>query len=434
MRLLYQQAPMPVTSIAVFLPRTGVCLDPADRQGLTRTMVRLQLMGAGGIGNTELNSRLERLGAAISYALSNDYLQLRVTTLSENLEPVLELFQLVLTDPNFDEKEFVRLKAELISTWIADREENKQVRVQDVYLKKIYHGMPNGYVSDGTLEGMERIACDEVRTQYQRMFGWAPPLLAVLSDLPQHEVSARIQARLVLPEAAQRQPHPWDRFVPGPNGGRRLTIIDDPDTQTDEILLGAFSTPETVPDWHVHRLLALIFGGDMNSRLFRILRGERGYAYGASCWYESSQGRTPRNRISPFSMYTFPSVEYTAETLPLLVRLYEEFVAHGAEPEELERAQRALINSHPFLSDTPQKVLGLRCDQALYGVEIDDAHVNREKIMAVSCQDIRDVLQRTHHPEGLTIVLLGDARRLEPIAASIPGIVEQETVAAANPH
>ena len=432
MRLLYERSPVPVTSVAVFLPRTGVCLDPPERQGLIRTMIRLQHMGAGGMGNIELNGRLEGLGAAVNYSLSNDYLVLRMTALSENLDAALALFQLVLTAPNFDEGEFGRLKAELISTWIADREENKQMRVQDLYLKKIYHGTPHGYVADGTLEGLQRVTCDEVRAHYSNIFGWAPPLLAVLSDLPQADVTARIAKHIALPQHPPHGEHPWDRFAPAPNGGRSVTLIDDPHTQTDELLLGAFSTQETDPDWHVHRLLSLIFGGDMNSRLFRILRGERGYSYGASCWYDSSQGRSPRNRVSPFSMYTFPSVEYTAEALPLLVSLYEDFVAQGPDPDELERAKRALINSHAFQSDTPQKILGQRCDLALYGVEIDDERTNREKILAVTCQDVRNVLQRTHHPERLTIVLLGDARRLEPIADRIKGVAQRETVSAAE--
>ncbi|MBI3994165.1 MAG: insulinase family protein [Candidatus Lambdaproteobacteria bacterium] len=431
MKALYEKSPVPVTSLAVFLPRTGVCLDPPERQGLTRAMMRLQLMGAGGLGNTEFNGRLERLGAAVNYSLANDHLVLRMTTLSENLDEALALFKLVLTAPNFDEGEFGRLKAELISTWIVDREENKQVRVQDMYLKKIYHGTPHGFVADGTLEGLERVTCAEVRAQYAHVFGWAPPLLAVLSDLPEADVTARIAAHVALPGHPPHGDHPWDRFAPLPNGGRSVTVIDDAHTQTDELLLGAFSTQETDPDWHVHRLLSLIFGGDMNSRLFRILRGERGYSYGASCWYDSSQGRSPRNRISPFSMYTFPSVEYTAEAVPLLVSLYEQFVAEGPSPDELERAQHALINSHAFLSDTPQKILGLRCDEALYGVEIDDERTNREKILAVTCRDVRDVLQRTHHPERLTIVLLGDAKRLEPIADRIAGVAQRETVPAA---
>lgn len=431
MKLLYQNSVIPVTSIGIFFPRTGVCLDPPQRQGLTRTMLRHMLTGAGGMGNYEFNSRLERLGAAISYSLSNDYVLLRLTTLSENIDEALALFQLAITAPNFDESELLRLKAELISSWIADREENKQVRAQEMYLDKIYYGSPHGYVSDGTLAGLKQVSHSDIQSQFQNMFGWAPPLVAVLSELPLGDISSRIEDTIALPRSGLRGIHPWDAFKPQSKSGRRLTIIDDPDTQTDEILLGAFSAQETDPDWHVHRLISLIFGGDMNSRLFRILRGERGYSYGASCWYDSTQGRSPRNQIAPFSMYTFPSVEHSADALPLIVSLYENFVSEGPREDELERAQQALVNSHPFLSDTPQKILGQQCDAELYAIGADVDEVNREKILSVTCENVRDVLQRTHHPDDLTLVLLGDAKRLEAAASKLSGISQMETVPSA---
>ena len=66
MKLLYQQVPaLPITSVSLVLPRTGVCLDPPRQRGATRLMGRLQFMGAGGMDNLEINGRLERLGASM---------------------------------------------------------------------------------------------------------------------------------------------------------------------------------------------------------------------------------------------------------------------------------------------------------------------------------------------------------------------------------
>jgi zinc protease len=223
-------------------------------------------------------------------------------------------------------------------------------------------------------------------------------------------------------------PHPWDAFKPPRNPGRRVVLVPDEETNTDEVLLGGFTTSELDPQWHLHRLIALILGGDMNSRLFRIVRGEHGYSYGASCWYESGHGQTPRNRVSPFTVYTFPTGEHTAEAVPLVLRLYEEFVAAGVTADELQRAQQALVNSYPFFLDTPQKKLGLELERVLYGIELDDEDTHREKILAATPESILGALQATHHPASANIVLLGDPRRLEPVARAIPGMESLEVV------
>ena len=72
MRLLYRHSPaQPVTHVSLLLPRTGVCLEPGHLRGVSRLMARLLFMGAGGLTNRELNSRLERLGASAGCSLAS---------------------------------------------------------------------------------------------------------------------------------------------------------------------------------------------------------------------------------------------------------------------------------------------------------------------------------------------------------------------------
>lgn len=438
MKLIYQRAPVfPLTHINLIMPRTGACLDPPQRRGLSRLTLRLMLMGAGGLSNEVLSARLERLGATTSFALASDHTVLRLSVLTSQLHAALELFLLCVHQPNFDPAEFAQLQGELTSAWLADREESKQLRAHEVYLHEVYGNGPQGYLADGLAEGLRRIGLDDVKRQYQRLLAGGEPILAVLSDLPRAEVEARVSPRITLPPpddgasqagSAPGASYPWDGFAPPQAAGRQVTIVADENTKTDEVVLGAFSVAQTDADRHLHRLIALSFGGDMNSRLFRVVRGERGLSYGASCWYEAGTGRVPRNHAAPFTVYTFPSVEHTAEAVPLVISLYEELFDKGVTAEELELARASLINSHPFLRDTPQKLLAIEVEKALHGVATDDDATNRRKLVALAPEKLLHELRRSHHPEQLHIVLLGDPARLEPIAAGIAGVANIRTI------
>lgn len=432
MKLIYQHNPaVPLTQVLLVVPRSGACLDPAPLQGLSRFALRLMFMGAGGMSHEELSGRQERLGAATGFGLANDHVTLRLNTLTANLDAALELFLTSLHAPNFDPGEFAQLQGELTSAWIAEREESKQLRAQEVYLHRIYGDGPQGFRADGLLSGLRAATLEDLRRQYQRLLASDEAICAVLSDLPRAEVEARVLARVGLPaapEGAAPAAYPWDGFAPPRSAGRRVTIVADPNTNTDEVVLGNFSVAQSDPDWHLHRLIAYIFGGDMNSRLFRIVRGERGLSYGATCWYEASGGRVPRNRPAPFTLYTFPSAEHSAEAVPLVVSLYEALVQDGVTEDELALARAALVNSHPFLRDTPAKLLGLELDAALYDIVTDGDADNRRKLEAATPADLAAVLRRTHDPARLEIVLLGDPARLEPIAAGLPGVDNVETI------
>ncbi len=438
MRLIYQQAPaFPLTQLLLVVPRSGACLDPGPRQGLGRLTLRMLFRGAGGLSHEAFSERMERLGARAGFSLLSDHVTLRLSTLSANLDDALALFRTALHAPNFEPDEFSRVQEELTSSWIADREESKQTRAQEVLLHGLFDDGPRGYLPDGLVEGLRSATLPEVRAHYPALLASQPqrePLLAVLSDLPRAAVESRVLSQLALPVAAvepRGEPgvFPWEQ-APADNGrrGHRVTIVEEPDTNTDEVLLSSFTAAQTDPDWHLHRLGAYIFGGDMNSRLFRIVRGERGLSYGASCWYEAATGRGPRNRLGPFTVYTFPSAEHRAEAVPLVLSLYESLVADGVSEEELALARTALINSHPFRRDTPQKLLGLELDEALYGVSVDDEATHRAKLEAATPAAVLGVLQATHRPRRADIVLLGDPQRLLPIAEALPDVEKMRTI------
>jgi zinc protease len=428
MRMIHERlAGIPLTYVHLVFPRAGACLDPAPLQGLTHTMLRLMFAGARGLSNAELNGRLERLGASMGFSQQNDHLSLRLVTLTENLDAAVDLFLAALHEPNLDGGEFARLKADALSSWQADREESKAIKAQEVYLHELYRGGPQGYQSDGTLDGLEALTLPAVQQHYRTVFGQAEPFLAVLSDLPREDAERRLAQRIT-PPPGKPLPDPWSGFAPARGTGRRIVLLPEAATETDEIVVGGFSAKETEPDWHVHRLITLLFGGDMNSRLFRILRGEHGLSYGASSWYEAQHGHCPRNQVSPFTLYTFPSAEHTAQALPLLLSLYEALVERGFTADELQRGRDTLIRSHPFLRDTPQKKLALQVQEALYGIRVDEEPEYRAKLEATTEDQVLRVLRATHDPRRVLIVLLGDPGRLEPLARAVPGTEEFRTV------
>jgi len=428
MRLIQERLTgIPLTYVNLVFPYAGACLDRAALQGLRRTTLRLMFAGARGLGNAELNGRVERLGASMGFTMNNDCLVLRLVTLTENLEAALDLFLAALHEPNLDGDEFARLKADAISSWMADREESKALKAQEAYLHELYRGGPQGYQADGTLDGLHSMSLAAAQEQYRALAGQAEPFLAVLSDLSRDEADRRLAQRIAVPPGKAAF-NPWRAFEPARGTGRRIVLLPELGTETDEIVVGGFSASETAPDWHVHRLIALLFGGDMNSRLFRVLRGEHGLSYGASSWYESQHGHCPRNQVSPFTLYTFPSAEHTAQALPLLLSLYEELVERGFTADELQRGRTTLIHSHPFLRDTPQKKLALRVQEALYGVRTDEEPELRAKLEATTEADVLRVLRATHDPARVLLVLLGDPGRLEPLARQVSGLEEIRVV------
>ena len=442
--MLYEQAPqVPLTRLSVIFPKTGACLDPAHQQGLGQLTLQLMQRGAGGLSAAELHEELEGLGATLGHSLANDHFAFQLVTLSTQLAPALALLAKVLLQPHLEASEFARVQQEQLSGWFQEREENKAVWAQEVYLQTLYGGPeavsegaspeallasvdPRGFSSDGTAAGLAASSLEAAQAHYQTLLGQAPPLVAALSNLPQAQVEQAVQAALGTLWQNRNLPpaiNPWERLQPKWPTGQRVVILPDEATQTDEIVMGGFGTIPHGPNWHMHRLATLLLGGDMNSRLFRQIRGERGLSYGASCWFEGSIGHTPRNQMSAFTLYTFPAQEHTAEAVPLLQQVYRDFAAEGLTEAEIQRGVKSLSLSHAFLTETPRKRLALAIQTALYGVSFDDMDSNEAKLAAVTPKALNELLAKTHQTDQLVTVMLGEPKRLRPIAETLPNVV-----------
>lgn len=422
MRLLYRAATQqPLTHLSLIFPRTGACTDPPTRKGSMLLNLCMLERGGGGLDDAQFQARMERLGASFGCSLSTDQASLQLTSLSAGLEEAVRLVRMALLEPTWDATEFERQRHKLISTWHTEREQSQVLCALDILCATLQGRGPRGYGIDGHPTGLRNTTRGSLPARQRQLFQASEPLLAVVSNLDERTLERMLAPLLELPFTPAAAVHPWDENPSPTPSGRRITLIDVPQAATCEILCGRLSTAESSADWRIHRLIALLFGGDMNSRLMRVLRGERGLSYGASCWYDSGE-RTPRNRTAPFVIHVFPSAEHAPEALQRILEMYTALRDEGLSEAELERGKRSLIQALPFLRETPHRRMALDVAEALYGVRTPEEEAYREEVASLSRQDVLRVLEATHDPQALEIVLLGNAKALRPVAEALPGV------------
>jgi zinc protease len=137
------------------------------------------------------------------------------------------------------------------------------------------------------------------------------------------------------------------------------------------------------------------------------VRSKRGLSYGASA--RLGQGRGKRSLV----VHVFPSLEQTAETLDLVLRLHRELIASGITAEEHQFAAGYLAKSAAFGVATPEDRLDLAAHVALCGLPPDFGLSFPERVRAVSLDDTRRAVS-TLSPNDLQIVIVSTADELLP--------------------
>ncbi|MDQ3555631.1 MAG: insulinase family protein, partial [Gemmatimonadota bacterium] len=204
---------------------------------------------------------------------------------------------------------------------------------------------------------------------------------------------------------------------PPARGPAQVTLIHRPGSVQSNILVGHVGIRPDNPDFYPLQVLNKVVGGGTDSRLFLILREEKGWTYGAY-----SQLSRPRN-----VGYYLASAEVRTEvTDSALVELMSQLRRVAEEPvpaAEMESAKSFLTGSFPLRIETAGQIASQVAQTRLLGLPTEDLLRYRERIEAVTAADVQRVAREYIRPGQAAIIVVGDAgkvaeslRRVAPVA------------------
>src|SRR4030095_14337694 len=143
------------------------------------------------------------------------------------------------------------------------------------------------------------------------------------------------------------------------------------------------------------------------NRLHRVLRSERGLTYGASADLNALKD------AGDIVADTDTRSESTGETLRLLVDEIWRLQRERVSERELGDAQAYLSGSFPLTIETPSAIALQVLNAVFYGLNLQELQTFRERVNAVTVDDIQRVARTYLHPDRLSIVLVGAASRFQ---------------------
>ena len=194
---------------------------------------------------------------------------------------------------------------------------------------------------------------------------------------------------------------------------RRVVVIDKPGAVQTEIRVGHLGVPRQLPDYMALDLAIRVLGGEGSNRLHRVLRSERGLTYGAEASMHTLK------RAGDFEAETDTRSEATAEVLRLTIEEFWRIRRQRVHPRELQDAQNYLSGSFPLQVETPDAIAMQILNVLFYELDLEELRTFRERVHAVTVDDIQRVAREYLTPDRLAIVLVGDA---DTFVGDLPGV------------
>ncbi|MBW3553247.1 MAG: insulinase family protein, partial [Gemmatimonadetes bacterium] len=162
-----------------------------------------------------------------------------------------------------------------------------------------------------------------------------------------------------------------------------------------------------------------ILGGAFTSRLNMSLREKHGFTYGARSAFAF------RRRPGPFTVDVAVASDVTARAIQEALREIEALRADGPTADELDSARDYLRGVLPLTLQTTRQLASRIGELVVFDLPADYFASYRDRIAAVSAEDVRRVARDAIRPDRLAIVVAGDADQVRaPIEALALGHVE----------
>ena len=391
---------LPIVTVTVLVDAGAVC-DPADHAGLARLTAKLLLEGSTSSDGTGLIDRFERLGASVEAHADWDAAIITVTTLTDKLGAAFALLGELLRVPAFHQREVDRLKAERLAELLQLRAEPRGL-ADELFSRFLYDPSSRYARPDGGDEAsVSAVTREDALAFYRMRYTPASMTMIVAGDVTFDAVEG--PANGVFGD--------WSGGAPGrvtstdapAARGRAVHLVTKADAPQSELRVGHVGLPRHHPDYFPAVIMNAVLGGLFSSRINLNLREAHGYTYGAHSYFDW------RRQRGPWVVSTAVQSEVTDAAAREILNEIDRIRSAPISRDELTLATSYLDGVFPIRYETTTAIAAALGTLVVYDLPDDWYDDYRDRVRAVTTEDVLTAAQRHLRPDALQMLVLGNA-------------------------
>jgi len=415
--ILVEKHTLPVVEGRLIID-AGAMREPGTKNGLASLTARLLPEGTADVSGAEFARQMDALGAQFSIVGGFSNSSVDVVALKNVFAQALSLAAKTAIAPSFPAGEFSRVRNQVLAGYQQNHARAAGL-ASDAFIRAVFDSTaPFSRPQAGTLATISGLTRDDVVAWHRTMYAPSGATLLIVGDITPAEARA----------AAQQAFGSWNatRAAVGPvsnpirqSAGTRVILVDRPGSVQSSIIVGQAAFQPKDPDYIPMLALNHVFGGATSSRLNNNLRERHGYTY------SMFSGLDMRAGAGAFQASSEVRTNATDSALVEAIGEYRRMVTETVPAAELQGAVNNLVSGFPSAVQSVQGLASRLTNLIVWGLPMDFYVSYRERLAAVTPEDVRRVAANKLTPDNLVIVVAGDLSKIEaPIRARNFGTVE----------
>jgi predicted Zn-dependent peptidase len=391
---------LPLVNVST-LVRTGSYLDPAGKEGLA-ALVGSQLRAGGTTTKTaeQFDEAADFLAATISSSIGSTQGSTGLNVLAKDLDAGFALYFDMLRNPGFQEDRLKLAKSQVLQAM--ERRNDRTDAIEDREWTRLIRGAEHFSAKDPTKPSIESITREDLIAFHRKNFNPANFIFAVSGDFDTRQLLAKLEAATkdwpTPSQPAPEVPKPSHTPVAG------VYAVHKADVNQGRVTLGHLGSMRDNPDAFALSIMNdILGGGGFTSRITSRVRSDEGLAYSAGSGYGLGVYYP-----GVFEASFQSKSATTAQAIDIILEEIRRIRTTKVSAEELETAKNYAVEIFPRFFSTAAQIAGTFAQDEYTRRPADYWDKYRERIRAVTADDVQRVAQKYLQPDQLVILVVGN--------------------------
>lgn len=392
------------TFTALIMVAVGSKFETERQSGLSHFLEHMFFKGTVKRPSTlAISSELDAIGGEFNAFTGKEYTGYYVKCSADRAEVALDVLSDMLLNSQFANEEIKREKGVIIEE-INMYQDNPMMHLEDVFERSLYGDTPAGRDTAGSKETVNSFQQSDFLDYWNSYYGRSRTVICLAGNLPEQLDNLLNKYFIQWPD----QPVFQDKLPVIEHQDQPHLLVVNKDTDQTHLALGVRSFPYGHEQELPVKLLSIILGGSMSSRLFLQIRERQGLAYYVRTNIESYTD----------SGYLVTSAGIKKEALSLavttIINEYKKLTEELIDQSELARVKNFIsgrlalgLEGSDDLAQWYARQQVLRLAQNKTQTDLKNPAEYLAEIQAISAEQIREAARLVFVNQGLNLAIIG---------------------------
>ncbi len=379
--------------------------ETAREHGMAHFVEHMLFKGTEERSAEEISRHIESLGASIDGFTVEDHTAYQVKGPAERFDRLFEVLSDLYRNPVFDPAE-IDSEKQVIREEIAMVHDQPSQYLDDLISEAAWgRDHPLGRSITGTEESLERFRRADVAAFHSRVYCGRHTVVSVAGNIDHEAVAEAVAARLGSLPAGETlacepagPPQPQHRFH------------EDGGQEQSHLALSFRNVDRHDPARYAQKLLNVVLGENMSSRLFQVIREQRGLCY------EVQSDLVSFADAGALQIYLALGPENLTKALRAISTILEDLRTKGVRPDELEEAKSFVVGQNRISLENTSSQMMWAGESLLYFNDWMDPEEAHRLLQRTTLEEVHAAARNAFDPDTLCSAVIGPAESRSRLA------------------